>query len=321
MSDSPISCSARNRLNVLPENPDKGSEESAVSIGRFPKWLHRKLPKERLRLVTQDVLQAHRLPTVCEEARCPNLMECWSKKTATFLAMGKECTRACGFCDIDFNIKPKALDPDEPKKIAESVRQLELKHVVITMVARDDLFDGGAEQLSQIISTVKLHNPFSTIEVLTSDFEGNEAAILKVLEAKPDIFNHNIETTAALSPRVRHKATYERTLKVLAFAKKNSSCLIKSGLMVGFGEDDKDIFKTIDDLVSVGCDIITIGQYLQASSRKLKLKQFITPEQFQSYADYGQQKGNVYVYSGPFVRSSYNAAEVFERLKNGSKNQ
>jgi lipoic acid synthetase len=285
--------------------------DSAVSRGRFPSWLHRKLPKGGELFKTNEILSKYRLNTVCEEARCPNRLECYSKHTATFLALGKECSRNCGFCDIDFSKTPKPPEEDEPSRIALSVKELKLEHVVITMVARDDLPDGGAQAFSNIIREVRHVNPQVTVEVLTSDFAGNFAALDCVLEAQPEIFNHNIETVRGLTPRVRHKATYERTLEVLGHAKKSRKCqFIKSGIMVGLGETDQEVHETLQDLAQVGCEIVTIGHYLQPNRRKLTVKAFITPEQFDSYAAYGQSLGIKYVYSGPFVRSSYNAHQI-----------
>ncbi len=305
------------KLNVLPENLDQVDEGQVVSLGRFPQWLHRKLPSGNELWKTQAILGSLQLPTVCQEARCPNLMECWSKKTATFLAMGKACTRNCGFCSIDFAAQPAALDEDEPKRIAESVQQLGLKHVVITMVARDDLPDGGASHLCQIIAAVRQLTPAPTVEVLTSDFQGKSASIQTVIEAAPEIFNHNIETVRSLSPRVRHKATYERTLSVLSDAHRYGPQIwIKSGLMVGLGETEEEVFETLRDLKRVGCQIVTIGQYLQSDIRKLRVKAFIPPEQFELYAAYGYQIGIPHMYCGPFVRSSYNAESIFERATN-----
>lgn len=299
------------KLNVLPENPQESPHEG-VDLGRFPKWLHRKLPQGKTLWETQHVLESHRLPTVCEEAKCPNLLECWSHKTATFLAMGKACTRNCGFCSIDFSVTPKSLEEDEPLRLAESVRTLALKHVVITMVARDDLPDGGASHLAKIIQKNREVNPDTTVEVLTSDFEGKEKSLLTVLEAKPQIFNHNIETVRSLTPRVRHKATYERSLDLLKRAKQHSpEIFIKSGLMVGLGENEEEVYETLQDLFNVGCQIVTIGQYLQPDRKKLRVKQFVHPDQFEKYATYGQKIGIQHMYCGPFVRSSYNAALVF----------
>ena len=306
--------SGSRKLNVLPENPSLQEKGKAVSPGRFPKWLHRKLPTGNELRKTEQILGNNHLPTVCVEAKCPNLLECWSKKTATFLAMGKTCTRNCGFCSIDFAAKPASLEEDEPQRLAESVQQLGLKHVVITMVARDDLPDGGANHLARIVSAVRTLNPQSTIEVLTSDFQGNETSIQKVITAKPEIFNHNIETVRALTPRVRHKATYERTLTVLNYvATQAPHTLVKSGFMVGLGETQEEVHETIRDLHAAGCSIITIGQYLQSSARKLLVKAFVPPEQFEAYATYGHALGIKYMYCGPFVRSSYNAKSVFEK--------
>nr|WP_059359720.1 lipoyl synthase [Parachlamydia acanthamoebae] len=304
------------KLNVLPANPETRDPEQAVGPGRFPSWLHRKLPKGSELRATSKIVAENRLHTVCEEAKCPNLLECWSKNTATFLVLGKECTRNCGFCSIDFSKAPKAIDPNEPKRVADSVKQLGLKHVVITMVARDDLSDGGAGHLAAVVEEIRRENPDATIEVLTSDFFGNETAWDLVLDAKPDIFNHNIETVRELTPRVRHHATYDRTLSFLSYMKKhlaNSHTLIKSGLMVGLGETEEQVLATIQDLQQAGCAIITIGQYLQPHRQKLRVKAFVTPEQFKHYEQFGHSIGVPYMYCGPFVRSSYNANLVLKK--------
>jgi len=307
-------------LNKLPIYQGPEEEDRAVAIGRFPKWLHRKLPAGGNLFKTGSILKKFRLNTVCEEAKCPNRFECYSKKTATFLALGKECTRNCGFCDIDFSKTPKAPEADEPSRIALSVKELGLKHVVITMVARDDLADGGADHLAEIIKEVRKEAPESSIEVLTSDFSGNFHAIDRVLEAQPEIFNHNIETVRSLTPRVRHKATYERTLEVLKYVKSRQKVqFVKSGIMVGLGETEEQVKETIYDLYHAGCDIITIGHYLQADRRKLTVKQFITPEQFKAFEDYGYCLGVTYMYCGPFVRSSYNAHEVKNTVLDANK--
>jgi len=294
-------------LNKLPENPDEENSPH-VALGRFPKWLHRDLPKGGNLFKTNEILRKHNLNTVCEEAKCPNRLECYSKKTATFLALGKACTRACGFCDIDFSKTPKPPEKDEPQRIALSVRDLGLKHVVITMVARDDLEDQGASHIAAIIKEIRSTSPESTIEVLTSDFNGDTAVLDLVLKERPEVFNHNIETIRRLSPRVRHKATYERTLKMLQHAKSSKLPLfVKSGIMVGLGETKEEVQETIADLYQAGCDIITIGHYLQASRLKIPVKRFVTPEEFKEYEEYGHQLGVKHMYSGPFVRSSYNA--------------
>lgn len=304
------------KLNILPENPESADDDKAVGLGRFPSWLHRKLPKGNELWNTEQVINRNGLHTVCEEARCPNLLECWSKKTATFLVMGKDCTRSCGFCSIDFAKTPKPLEGDEPAKVAQSVQELGLKHVVITMVARDDLSDGGADHLCKVVAEVRKQAPESTIELLTSDFHGNFDALQRVLESEPEIFNHNIEAVREYSPRVRHTATYDRTLSILRYAKSNAKSphmLVKSGLMVGFGETEEQVQQTLRDLKEAGCDIVTIGQYLQPSRYKLRVKAFVTPEQFKAYEDYGYSIGLKYMYCGPFVRSSYNANLVIKR--------
>lgn len=301
----------RRKLNLLPQNPELADPEKAVGPGRFPSWLHRPLPKGNQMGITDKIVENNRLHTVCEEARCPNLLECWSRKTATFLVMGKECSRNCGFCDIDFSKQPKPLEEDEPERVAISIKQLGLKHVVITMVARDDLADGGAEHLAKIIFQVRQEVPGVTIEVLTSDFNGNLSALDTLLAASPDIFNHNIETVRALTPQVRHKATYERTLSVLSHARMHTKQpRIKSGMMVGLGETEEQVQETLRDLYAAGCDIITMGQYLQPNRQKLLVKAFIPPEQFKKYEEYGYSIGIKQMYCGPFVRSSYHAEEV-----------
>ncbi|MEN9654209.1 MAG: lipoyl synthase [Chlamydiota bacterium] len=289
------------KLPILPPNTDTSA------AGRFPSWLHRKLPPGDQLFRTEGILEKYRLNTVCEEAKCPNRFECYTKKTATFLALGKQCTRNCGFCSIDFTKAPQVPEADEPMRIALSVKELGLSHVVITMVARDDLPDQGAAHIRAIIETLRSECHGVTIEVLTSDFGGDKAALDYVLEARPDVFNHNIETVRALSPRVRHKATYDRTLEVLARASRRQGQIVKSGLMVGLGETITEVEQTIGDLYQAGCSIITIGQYLQPDRTKLRVKEFITPEQFRLFADYGKELGVPHMYTGPFIRSSYNA--------------
>lgn len=304
----------KNKLNILPQNPEEERQ------GRFPSWLHRKLPPGGEIFKTNSILEKYQLNTVCEEAKCPNRFECYTKKTATFLALGKECTRNCGFCDIDFSKAPKAPEEDEPTRIALSVKELKLKHAVVTMVARDDLPDKGAFHIQKIIREIRRENPGVTVEVLTSDFSGDFASLDLVLSEQPEVFNHNLETVRSLSPRVRHKASYERTLSILRHAKESKKpTYIKSGLMVGLGETSSEVFEAIQDLFEVGCDIITIGQYLQASRIKLRVKEFVSPDLFKEYEEFGKNLGVSHVYSGPFVRSSYNA-RLFAPQKNSTLN-
>lgn len=300
----------KKKLNILPE-------PKVASVGRFPPWLHRKMPDLSALQETGNTVYSHLLHTVCEEAKCPNRFECWSNKTATFLAMGKQCTRNCGFCGIDFSKTPPPLDANEPENMALSVQELGLKHVVITMVARDDLEDGGSLHLALIIQAIRKRNPDVTLEVLTSDFAGNKQAWKTVLKECPEIFNYNIETVERLTPKIRHKATYQRTLELLHFAKNfqpASKMRVKSGLMVGLGESEEEVFQTLRDLKEAGCEIVTIGQYLQAISGKLLVKEFVHPDQFKKYEEYGLKIGFSFVYSAPFVRSSYNAGLILEKL-------
>lgn len=305
------------RLNVLPNNPEAADSEKAVGLGRFPSWLHRPMPTGSNLEKTSQIIEGNRLHTVCEEAKCPNLLECWSKKTATFLVMGKSCTRNCGFCDIDFSRAPKALEQDEPQRVADSVKKLDLRHVVITMVARDDLEDGGAAHLAAIIKEIRSTIPEVSIEVLTSDFAGRLNSLDIVLNARPEIFNHNIETVRVMTPRVRHTATYNQTLSILKHAKShrvNQEMLVKSGLMVGLGETVDQVKETLRDLASIGCDIVTMGQYLQPNMKKLLVKEFVHPDQFKDYENYGYSLGIKHMYCGPFVRSSYNANLVIGKF-------
>lgn len=276
------------------------------------------MPKGGNLFKTGDALEKNRLHTVCEEAKCPNLLECWTKKTATFLTLGKTCTRNCGFCSIDFSKNPPPLEADEPKRTSDAVKAIGLKHVVLTMVARDDLADGGAGHLKKIVEKIRDDNPETTIELLTSDFNGNKTAWEIILEAVPEIFNYNLETVRQLTPRVRHKATYERTLEFLNYASSHKKCpsmLTKSGMMLGLGETKAQVHEALRDLKEAGCAIVTLGQYLQPDKKKLLVKEFITPETFEDYASFGHSIGIPYVYAGPFVRSSYNADLVLQKTK------
>lgn len=301
--------SEKTKLNPLPHNPEGGVR------GRFPSWLHRKLPQGGNLFKTGSILGKTRLSTVCEESKCSNRFECFSRKTATFLVLGSECTRACGFCDIDFSKTPKAPEADEPQRLAEAVRDLGLKHVVITMVARDDLSDGGAAHLAEIVREVRRKQEGVTIEILTSDFAGNTDAWDTILAVEPEIYNYNIETVRELTPRIRHKATYDRTLTLLSYAKKSGKArFIKSGIMVGLGETKEQMFQTLRDLKQAGVDIVTIGQYLQASKQKLLVKEFVHPDIFAEYAAFGKSIGLLEVYAGPLVRSSYNADQLLQKI-------
>ena len=259
---------------------------------------------------TRALLDELKLHTVCESARCPNHWECWSKGTATFMIAGDRCTRACRFCAVT-TAKPFALESDEPARVAEATRRMRLKHVVITAVARDDLPDGGAEHFRRTIETVRALNPGAVIEVLTPDFNDRNESIDAVLAAKPDIFNHNLETVRRLTPAVRSRATYERSLSVLGKvkAKRGGEIYTKSGLMLGLGESEQELFAALEDLRQVGCDILTLGQYLQPTLKHLPVIEYVPPQRFESYGERARQMGFIHVASGPMVRSSYHADE------------
>lgn len=278
---------------------------------RLPPWLHRKLPKhDPFSSTTENVSSLH---TVCHEAKCPNITQCFSQKTATFLVLGNHCTRACGFCEIGFSKTPPLPDAEEPIKLAHSVKNLGLKHAVITQVARDDLADGGATHIAQIIRSVRKVNPETTIEILSSDFEGKIESLDILLSEEPEVYNHNVETVRRLTPRVRHKATYDRSLSLLKHAK-NSSGVVKTGLMVGCSEKPEEVLETLHDLNEIGVDIVTIGQYMKPSRHKLPVYEYVHPDQFAKYKKEGEKMGIKYVFSGPLVRSSFNAQEVLQQL-------
>ena len=277
---------------------------------RLPEWLRIRLPTTDGFAHTRALLDELKLHTVCQSAKCPNHWECWSKGTATFMIAGDRCTRACGFCAV-VTAKPFPLEVDEPGRVAEATRRMRLRHVVITAVARDDLADGGAAHFAETIRSVRNLNPDTIIEVLTPDFNDRDAAIQKVVQAQPHIFNHNLETVRRLTPMVRSRATYDRSLSVLGKVKAMSSRSIhtKSGLMLGLGETEEELFTALGDLRQAGCDVLTLGQYLQPTLKHLPVVEFVTPERFAAYGQAARQMGFVHVASGPMVRSSYHADE------------
>jgi len=277
---------------------------------RLPDWLRITLPTSDGFARTRGLLDELKLHTVCESAKCPNHWECWEKGTATFMIAGDRCTRACGFCAVS-TAKPLALEADEPARVAEATRRMKLKHVVITAVARDDLKDGGADHFRQTIEKVRELNPNIVIEVLVPDFNESDASIENVLDANPHIFNHNLETVRRLTPSVRHRATYDRSLTVLKKVKEKRGDTIytKSGIMLGLGETDDEVVVAMEDLRSAKCDILTLGQYLQPSLKHLPVIEFVAPEQFAALGRVARELGFVHVASGPMVRSSYHADE------------
>ena len=277
---------------------------------RLPEWLRIKLPTSDSFAQTRNLLGELKLHTVCESAQCPNHWECWAKGTATFMIAGDRCTRACGFCEVS-TAKPFALEADEPLRVAEATRRMKLKHVVITAVARDDIADGGAEHFRQTIEAVRKLNPQTVIEVLVPDFQDHDESIEMVLAANPDIFNHNLETVRRLTPEVRHRATYDRSLSVLkkVKARRGKTIFTKSGMMLGLGEREEEVLTAMQDLRTAGCDILTLGQYLQPNLKLLPVKEFVSPEKFAEYKLRAEKMGFVHVASGPMVRSSYHADE------------
>ncbi len=280
-----------------------------VSRKRLPEWL-RKSASFSTTHALKRTLRASTLHTVCEEARCPNIGECFSRGTATIMIMGNRCTRSCTFCAVE-NGNPLPLDPDEPRRVADQIKSMGLRHAVITSVTRDDLKDGGAGHFRQTIKEVRAINAATTIEVLTPDFEGREGDVCTVCKALPDVFNHNIETVRRLTPKVRSKATYERSISVLMAARKYlTKGVIKSGFMVGLGEAEAEIEETFADLAEAGCDVVTIGQYIAPSKHAVPVKEYVNPDKFRFYKEMGLKKGIKQLFSGPLVRSSYLADKV-----------
>src|SRR3990172_410326 len=288
-----------------------------VSEGRqrLPSWARRKIGIHGSIHKMKEVLRREGLHTVCEEARCPNIGECFSKPTATFMVMGDVCTRDCGFCDVTAGT-PKLLDTEEPVKIARVSRELGLKHVVITSVTRDDLPDGGAGHFAATIRELRKAIPDASIEVLTPDFKGDVVFLMPLAKEPPDIFNHNIETVPRLYSVVRPQADYERSLKVLKSMKAlKPEIITKSGIMLGLGEKREEVLAVMNDLRGIGCDVLTIGQYLRPSKENLPVVEYIDEEVFAEYGDIAREKGFIHVASAPLVRSSFNAEEVRKIMK------
>lgn len=286
--------------------------DPALHQAQKPPWIKVRLPSNPVFFSTKALISDLRLHTVCESAQCPNRWECWSQGTATFMIAGDRCTRACGFCAVT-TAKPFALEEDEPSRVAEAVRRMNLKHVVVTAVARDDLKDGGADHFARTITAIRRMDASIIIEVLVPDFHAHEWSIQTVLNAGPDIYNHNIETVERLTPVVRSRAKYRISLQALGRAKelssRNGGIVTKSGVMLGLGEKETELFQTMDDLREVGCEVLTMGQYLRPSPKHLPVVEYITPEQFDYFGDIARRKGFPYVASGPLVRSSYHAAD------------
>ena len=280
-----------------------------------PDWLRVKAPTTQAYHETRELMRDLNLVTVCEEAACPNIGECWAKKHATMMILGSICTRACAFCNVATG-RPDLLDPHEPENVAQAVAKLGLTHVVITSVDRDDLDDGGAAHFAQTITAIRSASPTTTIEILTPDFLRKEGALEVVVAARPDVFNHNLETVPRLYPSIRPGARYFHSLQILADVKRlNPAIFTKSGIMVGLGEDDSEVGQLMDDLRSADVDFMTIGQYLQPTPKHAEVHRFVTPEQFETYATQGQSKGFLMMSSTPLTRSSYHADSDFASLR------
>ena len=297
-----------------PRHPEKASRPDTPML-RKPEWIRVRAPGSPVYRETQDIVKKNGLVTVCEEAGCPNIGECWSKKHATFMIMGDTCTRACAFCNVRTGM-PGPLDRDEPQKVAEAVAKLGLTHVVITSVDRDDLADGGARHFAEVIEAIRHAAPKTTIEILTPDFLRKDGALEVVVAARPDVFNHNLETVPSKYLKVRPGARYFHSIRLLQRVKElDPTIFTKSGIMVGLGEERNEVLQLMDDLRSGDVDFITIGQYLQPTRKHHEVMRFVTPDEFKGYETVAYAKGFLMVSSSPLTRSSHHAGEDFERLK------
>jgi lipoic acid synthetase len=299
---------------MKPRHPEKANKP-VNPIQRKPDWIRVRLTNSSVFNNTKEIVKKNNLHTVCEEAGCPNISECWSKKHATFMIMGDTCTRACAFCNVKTGL-PNPLDNDEPLRVAKATKDLELNHVVITSVDRDDLDDGGAQHFAKTIIETKKINPTTTIEILTPDFLRKGVVYKKVVDANPDVFNHNIETVPSNYITVRPGSRYFQSINLLKDVKKyNKNIFTKSGLMLGMGETDEELYQVMDDLRCADVDFLTLGQYLQPTERHYPIKKFVTPEDFKKFEKVAYSKGFLMVSSSPMTRSSYHAGEDFKLLK------
>ncbi len=299
---------------VKPRHPEKANRPDNP-VAKKPEWIRVKAPGGAAYDETRELMRGLKLNTVCEEAACPNIGECWKHKHATFMILGSVCTRACAFCNVATG-KPDLLDPHEPEHVAAAVAELGLKHVIITSVDRDDLPDGGADHFAQVIARIRATSPSCTIEILTPDFMRKDGAVEHVARAKPDVFNHNLETVPRLYPTIRPGARYFTSLSLLSHVKEiDPTIFTKSGLMVGLGETKEEIAQVMDDLRAAEVDFLTIGQYLQPTPKHAAVDRFVTPEEFESYATLARAKGFLLVSSSPLTRSSYHADVDFAKLQ------
>ena len=302
------------RTPQKPRHPEKQANPDAPIL-RKPAWIRAKAPGSPVYQETRDIVRTHNLVTVCEEAACPNIGECWSQRHATFMIMGEICTRACAFCNVATG-RPDALDADEPARIGDAVAKLGLRHVVITSVDRDDLDDGGAQHFADTIHAIRKTSPETSIEILTPDFLRKEGALEMVVEARPDVFNHNLETVPRLYLSIRPGARYFHSMQVLQRVKQlDPTIFTKSGIMVGLGEAREEVMQVMDDMRSADIDFITIGQYLQPTRKHAPIDRFVTPDEFEAYTVTARAKGFLMVSATPLTRSSHHADEDFARLK------
>lgn len=302
------------RPDWRPRHPEK-QKRPDTPILRKPEWIRVRAPGSAAYHETRAIVRENGLVTVCEEAGCPNIGECWSKKHATFMIMGDTCTRACAFCNVRTGL-PGPLDPGEPRKVADAVARMGLSHAVITSVDRDDLDDGGAAHFAAVVRAIRERSPSTTVEVLTPDFLRKQDAARMVVDARPDVFNHNLETVPSLYLRIRPGARYFHSLRLLQSIKEMDPRLFtKSGIMVGLGESRQEVLQVMDDMRSAGVDFITIGQYLQPSRKHAPIDRFVTPEEFNAYETIAYSKGFLMVAASPLTRSSHHAGEDFARLK------
>jgi lipoyl synthase len=298
----------------LPRHPEKAHRPDQP-VARKPSWIRVKAPGSAQWAATHKIVKEHGLVTVCEEAGCPNIGECWEKKHATFMIMGDTCTRACAFCNVKTGL-PRALDPSEPTRVADAVQRLGLTHAVITSVDRDDLDDGGAAHFAKVVAAIRAACPNTTIEVLTPDFLRKHGALEQVVAAKPDVFNHNLETVASKYLKVRPGARYFHSIRLLQRIKEiDPDIFTKSGMMLGLGEERDEVFQLMDDLRSADVDFLTIGQYLQPTKKHHPVLRFVPPNEFAAYAEAALAKGFLLVSASPLTRSSHHAGEDFARLK------
>ena len=301
-------------LDNRPRHPEKAGRPD-TPLQRKPEWIRVKAPTSAGYAETRRIVREQGLATVCEEAGCPNIGECWTKKHATMMIMGDTCTRACAFCNVKTGL-PGPLDPSEPGHVAEAVAKLGLEHVVITSVDRDDLADGGARHFADVIAAIRARTPATTIEILTPDFLRKPGALEIVVEARPDVFNHNLETVPGLYLKIRPGARYFHSLRLLQRVKElDPTMFTKSGIMVGLGEEREQVLQLMDDLRTADVDFLTIGQYLQPTRKHAEIKSFVTPDEFKSYERMARAKGFLLVAASPLTRSSYHAGEDFAKLR------